>query len=127
VIDLQHKEDESLKMASAAIKDLTKSGLKIEDTPDDKGVNIDGIILEKRLGKRERARWFTKNILNENGLDFMNQGKYEDAIEAFDSAINSDPQYVEAWYNKGLALQSLGRHDEANAAFARAKELGYTG
>jgi len=29
--------------------------------------------------------------------------------------------------NKGIALEALGKTTEADAAFARAKELGYTG
>jgi tetratricopeptide (TPR) repeat protein len=127
VIDLQHKEDEFLKKASAATKDRTKSGQKIEDTPDGTGVNIGGTILKKRASERERRRMVFKNSLNNNGFDLMNQGKYEDAIRAFDEAINIDPQLGKAWYNKGLALQSLGRYNEANAVFAKAKELGYTG
>ena len=32
-----------------------------------------------------------------------------------------------AWYNKGTALKALGRTIEADAAFTKAKELGYTG
>jgi Flp pilus assembly protein TadD len=32
-----------------------------------------------------------------------------------------------AWYNKGIALEALGNDNEANAAFAKAKELGYVG
>jgi len=31
------------------------------------------------------------------------------------------------WYYKGLALEDLRRITEAEAAFAKAKELGYTG
>jgi len=34
---------------------------------------------------------------------------------------------AEAWYNKGVALEALGRTSDADAAFAKAKELGYTG
>ena len=35
-----------------------------------------------------------------------------------------DPNISEAWYNKGIALKALGRTTEAEAAFAKAKELG---
>jgi Flp pilus assembly protein TadD len=56
-----------------------------------------------------------------------NHGKYEEAIGAFNRAIDINPKYVEAWYNKGVALEKLGRNDEANVAFAKAKELGYMG
>ena len=59
-------------------------------------------------------------------------GKCNEAIVAFDKTIElENPHNVEvipsAWNNKGLALKSLGRTAEANAAFSKAKELGYTG
>jgi cytochrome c-type biogenesis protein CcmH/NrfG len=34
-----------------------------------------------------------------------------------------DPQYLEAWYNVGLACRSLNRLDEAISAFRRAAQL----
>ena len=42
-------------------------------------------------------------------------------------AIELDPQLAEAWYNKSIALKALGRTTEANAAFAKAKKLVYSG
>jgi len=66
--------------------------------------------------------WFYKGV----ALD--DQGKLDDAIKAYDEAIRLDPQDAESWYNKGVALEALDdRETEANAAFAKAKELGYTG
>jgi Flp pilus assembly protein TadD len=35
------------------------------------------------------------------------------------------PMGAETWYKKGIALQALGHTSEADAAFAKAKELGY--
>jgi Flp pilus assembly protein TadD len=56
----------------------------------------------------------------------LREGKYNDTIKAFDKAIEIEPQYALAWYNKGVALKLLDRTTEADAAFAKAKELGYT-
>jgi Flp pilus assembly protein TadD len=36
-----------------------------------------------------------------------------------------EPMGAQTWYRKGIALQALGRISEADAAFAKAKELGY--
>jgi tetratricopeptide (TPR) repeat protein len=55
------------------------------------------------------------------------QGKYDEAILCYDEAIRLDPNLVQEWYNKGVALEALGKTTEANAAFAKAKELGYKG
>ena len=38
-------------------------------------------------------------------------------------AISINPQFAEAWYNKGVALKALGRTSESDAAFAKTKEL----
>jgi hypothetical protein len=38
-----------------------------------------------------------------------------------------DPSLAEAWYNKSSVLKLLGRNNEADAAFANAKELDYVG
>jgi len=66
-------------------------------------------------------------------------GKYEEAIRAYDKAIEISAQMDappeptsgkhinpsgQMWNAKGLALQALGRNTEAQAAFAKAKELG---
>jgi tetratricopeptide (TPR) repeat protein len=59
------------------------------------------------------------------GVDLYGQGKYYEAIEAYDD--HQDPNFAVAWYNKGIALKTLGRTTEADAAFAKAEELGYTG
>ena len=62
--------------------------------------------------------WFDK------GNVFFNQSKYADAIQAYDKAIQLDPNDADVWYNKGVSLERLGRPMEVNAAFAKAKELG---
>jgi len=53
-------------------------------------------------------------------------GNYNEAIESFDKAIELDRKSIEAWEGKGEALKALHRDTEANQAFAKAKELGYT-
>jgi Flp pilus assembly protein TadD len=55
------------------------------------------------------------------------QGQYDEAVKALDEAIRLDPKLAGAWSNIGLALEAIGRTTEANAAFAKARELGYTG
>jgi len=59
------------------------------------------------------------------GNALYNQGKYDEAIQAYDRATEIDPQYTEAWDDKGEALKALEKTTEANDAFAKAKELGY--
>ena len=47
-------------------------------------------------------------------------GKFDEAIKAYDKAIEIDPQHSNAWYNKGLALTKLNRQNEAIKAFEKA-------
>jgi tetratricopeptide (TPR) repeat protein len=44
-------------------------------------------------------------------------GRYDEAIECFNRAIELGPKNAEAWNNKGAALGKLGRYDEAMEHF----------
>jgi curved DNA-binding protein CbpA len=50
-------------------------------------------------------------------------GKYDEAIECYDKAIEIDPGSPVVWNNKGLALNSLGKYDEAIASYDKAIEI----
>lgn len=58
------------------------------------------------------------------GFLLYDQGKYDEAIQAFDKV---NPQDANVWYGKGVALRMLQRHSAADAAFKKARELGYSG
>jgi len=49
----------------------------------------------------------------EKGLELVNQGKYEEAIKAFDQAISLRPDVSITWVSRGVALERLGRYQEA--------------
>ncbi|CAN0119922.1 unnamed protein product, partial [Phaeothamnion confervicola] len=48
---------------------------------------------------------------------------YERAITAFRDALRRDQKIDRAWYGLGLALGSLGRHEESAEALERAASL----
>ena len=50
--------------------------------------------------------------------------EHADALEVLDTALAIDPDYAPAWLWRGSWLLSLGRPDDAMAAFSRASELG---
>jgi hypothetical protein len=59
-------------------------------------------------------------------LDFYNQCKYDEAINAYDAAIRLDPnstQTWQAWNGKGDALYGLGKYDQAVLAYDKAIQL----
>ncbi len=64
------------------------------------------------------------------GKEFYQLGRYENAIQYFDKAIqclDKDakicPEYVAAWFNKGVAFCKLGKHDESIQCFDKAIEV----
>jgi len=61
------------------------------------------------------------------GLALINQKNYDDALKCFDEAVKLSPQDSKAWHLKGAVSEILERNREADAAFAKAKELGYSG
>ena len=71
-------------------------------------------------GQQTAAYWCTK------GLALGKQGKSDESIKAYDEAIRLNPKLAAAWNGKGCALQSIGRFADADAALAKAKELGYS-
>jgi Flp pilus assembly protein TadD len=69
------------------------------------------------FGQTTEEDWFNKGIALED------LGKYDEAIQAFDKALELDPQNAEAWSEKGYALGELGKYDEAIQALDKAIEL----
>jgi tetratricopeptide (TPR) repeat protein len=65
------------------------------------------------FGQQTAAYWCTK------GNALGKQVKH-------DEAIRLNPKLAAAWNGKGCALRSLGRFADADAAFVKAKELGYS-
>ena len=48
-------------------------------------------------------------IWNNLGIILFRQGKYRDAVNAFGQATDTDPEFINAWFNKSLAFVQLGK------------------
>ena len=51
------------------------------------------------------------------------EGKYEDSIILYNTAIELDPLCVQAYFNKGLCLQKCGQHSLAIECYDRVIQL----
>ena len=56
---------------------------------------------------------------------YVGLGKYEDAIKCYDEIIKIKPDDAFTWYNKGIALANLGKQEDADNCFAKAREIGF--
>ena len=98
------------------------TGFKKPDGSLDKDALVDEImqwaqIQFKKIDDAKKTEWFIK------GIALGNQGNYDEAIEAFDKAIELDPKWAMPWRDKGNALRKLGKPDEAIQALDKAIEL----
>ncbi len=60
---------------------------------------------------------------NRRGTTLFREGRYDDALSAFNQAILLKEDDAEAWNYKGEALFKLARQEEALAAFKKALEI----
>src|SRR5208337_742950 len=63
------------------------------------------------------------NVWSNKGNELMSSEKYNEAIKAFDKAIEINPKNSDAWYKKGNILSKLGKYDEAIKAYEKAIEI----
>ncbi len=59
----------------------------------------------------------------DRGNTYVEVGRYQDAIDAYDKAIEIDPYNADAWMSKAGALNCLGRYQDALDAVDKVIEL----
>ena len=65
----------------------------------------------------------TATFWNNKGFSLNSLGRYDEAIDCCNKALEIDPQEANAWYNKGCSLGSLGRYDEAIDCYNKALDI----
>ena len=63
------------------------------------------------------------NALNNKGLDLVNLGKHNEAIQCFDKALEIDVNFSNSWLNKGFSLYHVGKHSDAIQCYDKALEI----
>jgi tetratricopeptide (TPR) repeat protein len=78
-------------------------------------------------GLDDQIKEHNEELWNNQGHILFGQGRYEEAMHAYDKALEINPNNAYAWMGRGKVLESLGHTEDANLAFARAKELSLKG
>ena len=79
---------------------------------------------EKSLEKDPKSAyaWFWK------GEALRGLGRYQEALEAYNRSLEIGPEKaISSWRGEGFALRALDRNTESDAAYAKARALGYLG
>ncbi len=128
------RNDDALKAYDKAIETASSAPPFMAETAFAKAWAGKASVLD-RMGKHDEAlKAFDKAlefspdyslVLQWKGDTLMDRGKYEDALKAYEKAIDMDPAAPRIWYSKGLALWALNNSPQADAAFAKATEMGY--
>ncbi len=69
-----------------------------------------------------RTELSLKEIILE-GNEYLDSRHLSVALDYYDQAIKIDPNYADAWNNKGIALRNLGKYDEAIECYDRAIKI----
>lgn len=77
-------------------------------------------LTQPTLGQLNATDWF------DVGVTLYDQNRFNDSLQAYEKAIEIDPQFAEAWNNKGISLGMLNRYDEALFAFNAAATINST-
>ncbi len=64
--------------------------------------------------------WYNK------GNALYGMGNYDAALECYERALKLKPSFAKAWHGKGAAFEKIGFQIGADAAFAKAEDLGYS-
>lgn len=102
VLDLDPRHVEALHLSGLA---ATQAGRA------DEGVN--------RLERATQIRQKDPTLHNNLALALMKQGRDQDALASFETALVLDPEAIDVRQHAGNLLHKLGRHSDAVAAFDR--------
>jgi len=109
--------------AIESIRDITEYRKPETPAPDmvpvevspEKAVNLADAatpgLFDRMFGKTANS-WYHK------GVDlYYKQGKFQEALQAFDRVLEIEPGHAGAWNGRGICLKELGRYEEAIQCF----------
>jgi len=94
-----------------------------------KALKIDTLYSQAELGLKTINDISKKKIMRETGIhifkgvNYDEQGKYEQAISEYIKAIKINPNYADAYNNRGVSYYNQGKYEQAINDYTRAIEL----
>ena len=96
-----------------AIKCLDKVIKMIDDYPDLRNAGQTGY--DEGTVDMQALAWYNKGVMLPEGS--------EEALKCFDKTVELDPEFVDAWLNKGYTLHHLGKQEESIVCIRKILEL----
>ena len=62
-------------------------------------------------------------VLFRHGYNYFLQEKYEQSIDQYNKALEMDPQYAAAWYNRAVCYHRLGKYENMFSDMEKAISL----
>lgn len=97
-------------------------GIALQIDPDNKSAQELlaklGVRTEKTISKNPKAA-----ALVADGMEYFNNGKYNQAIDCFTAAIKADPKCQEAYMSRGLAYYYISQPDKSIADYTEAIKI----
>ena len=72
---------------------------------------------KSKINREDADTWMGK------GTVLRDQGKYDQALQAYEKSIELDPKFAYPWYGKGTVLRDQGKYDQALQAYEKSIEL----
>lgn len=106
-----HTENETEKLLKNTIEDLKGflDSLGIKYIFENDGIS--------RNNQNSAKYWYDK------GITFQNKNRMEEALDAYNHAIEIEPNNEYSWYNKGEVLENLMEYDDAIEAYTKVTDI----
>jgi tetratricopeptide (TPR) repeat protein len=103
-------------------------------TPDNKILNYNLGILYQDLGELELAKEQYENMISMDSrsypaynnlgyIAFYYEDKYEEAVRYYSKAIEINPNYYQAWCNRGLAYEYMDEYEKAREDYLQCLKI----
>lgn len=119
VADAQQIKDQTIQELTNLLPSSTNDQLPPEMQP--RLGNLTALL--ESLKKAIPQITFTATDYLKQGNALFFESRYDDALTAYDRAIQLSPDLYEAWFTKASTLMLLQRYDEATAAYQFATQL----